>query len=77
MGKGCAAIPQEVGELTRNGGVRLATATFFTYLESIDGLYPIAGSGVFDWENLAGRIREAYRDFAHIIHQRFCYNREA
>ena len=29
-----------------------------------------------EWVNMRRGIREAYRDLAHIIHERFCYNRE-
>ena len=29
-----------------------------------------------EWVNVQRGIREVYRDLAHIIHERFCYNRE-
>jgi hypothetical protein len=30
-----------------------------------------------NWSMCSGGSREAYRDLAHIIHERFCYNRRS
>ena len=30
-----------------------------------------------EWVNMQRGIREVYRDLAHIIHERFCYNRRS
>jgi hypothetical protein len=62
------------GELPRNGGARVIISIYFSYLEPISGLFPLASYRVFHGGR-AGSIREGYRDLAHIIHQRFCYNR--
>ena len=36
MGEEYRAIPQEVGELPRNGGVRMTVPKSFTYLEPME-----------------------------------------
>jgi sulfur relay (sulfurtransferase) complex TusBCD TusD component (DsrE family) len=40
MGKGCLAIPQEVGGLTRNGGVRVTVCISCTYARPME-TYPL------------------------------------
>ncbi len=68
MGKGCLAIPQEVGGLTRNSGVRVAGS---------EHTHMSRGEWNQNWPMCSGGIGEAYRDLAHIIHERFCYNRQS
>jgi hypothetical protein len=63
------------GELTQTGGVRVTLSIYFSYLEPMNELFPLASYRVFYEGERAGGIRETSRDLAHIIHQHFCYNR--
>lgn len=51
------AIPQEVGEHTRNGGVRVTVSNPFTYLEPMEWLFPLAAVEYSVMENTQGHSK--------------------
>ena len=44
------------GELPRNGGVRATISIYFSYLEPMDGLFPLANYRVFYEGERAGAL---------------------
>ena len=78
MGEGCLPIPQEMGGLPEKV-VYWSLSVSLSRSKSKKLLFPVfipeTSNELSVEENREQSMREAYRDLAHIIHHRFCYNR--